>query len=148
MQYASLREKIRAEKIEREQRYQKFAAAVSEAVSAGNAAAEACVPTPMVVSQHANPLDDNSRITKQWYVASGVCGSALLLVRPATCSFARWAVKTGLGCVSRYHGGVSLHLHPASLTQSYEVNCAFAHAAAAVLRAKLSLTVYVHEYLD
>lgn len=58
--------------------------------AAGMAAAERMTPTPMVVQEHASVGDDDSPVTRQWYVPSGVCGFAWVIVRPGTCSFARW----------------------------------------------------------
>lgn len=153
MEYATLREKIAAEKQERLARYESFAAAVAKAAQAAEDAAKATVPTPMIVQQHASPLDDRSPVIKEWRVDGGPCGYATIYVRPATCSFARWAVKSGLGRVSRYHGGVALSVYPqfsksSPLCQSYEVNTAYANAYAKALEDALGLSLYVHSYLD
>lgn len=67
-----------------------FAAAWSAADTAGKAAAEACVPRPMVVRQHTNPLYDGSAVTKEWFVADGVCGFAWVVFK-GNSAFGRWA---------------------------------------------------------
>ena len=139
MQYATLREKIAAEKTERLSRYASFAALLQTAHAAAEAAAKACRPTPMVVSQHASPLDDSSPVTQQWHVASGACGFGTVRVRNANSSFCRWALQQGhLATKSSYHGGIFLNVHPAftansPLCQSYDINSAYAYAYAKAL---------------
>ena len=76
MEYGSLREKIAAEKKERLARYAKFEEVFNEANRAGFAAGEAAKPAAMVVTEHVNPLNDNSPAKRQWYEAEGVCGFA------------------------------------------------------------------------
>ena len=74
--YASLREKIAAEKSERAERYAKFDEIIAEAFAAGMAAGNACVPAPMVVRE-ADPISGGKLDGGQsWYVADGVCGFA------------------------------------------------------------------------
>ena len=41
-----------------------------KALQAGQDAMKNCTPTPMVVQQHTDMLDDNSPVEKQWYVRS------------------------------------------------------------------------------
>ena len=65
-EYGSLREKIAAEKAEREERYRVFEAAHRKALEAARQAGLDAVPAPMVVTQHANQLDDTSPVTKSW----------------------------------------------------------------------------------
>jgi hypothetical protein len=47
-----------------------------EALDAGHTALQACRPTPMVVQEHVNMLDDNSQVKQEWFVGDGVCGFA------------------------------------------------------------------------
>lgn len=47
-----------------------------KAIAAGEAALAACVPNPMIVRQHQNPLDDGSKVVREFYVADGPCGFA------------------------------------------------------------------------
>jgi len=99
---------------------------------AGLKAANACVPTPMVVSQHKNPLDDTSAVEKQWYVPQGPCGFAYVTIRPATCSFARWLAKHKIGHKS-YYGGWEISAGLVG-NQSVEIKTAWASAVAKVLQ--------------
>ena len=55
---------------------QEFAGLLQTAHEAGLNAGYAKKPTPMVVSQHENMLDDNSPVKESWYVPQGVCGFA------------------------------------------------------------------------
>jgi hypothetical protein len=103
----------------------------ARAREAGLAAAEARVPTPMVVVQRANPFDDSSAIVKEYApVMGGVCGFAWVVVRPGTSSFARWLVKQGLAS-KHYYGGVSIWVR--DFGQSMEKKQAYATAFAKVL---------------
>lgn len=47
-----------------------------EALDAGHDALKACVPTPVVFSEHEDMLDDNSPVKQSWFVPDGVCGFA------------------------------------------------------------------------
>lgn len=99
---------------------------------AGRDAAEAAVPTPMIVVQRANPLDDNSPIVKQYEpVMGGVCGFAWVVVRPGTSAFARW-IKANKGARKHYYGGMELWV--SRYGQSMERKEAYAQAFAKVLR--------------
>jgi hypothetical protein len=124
-----------------EQRVSKDAinkAIYDEAHAAGMAAGNRCTPTPMVVSEHANPWDDSSPVVKQYApVMGGVCGFAWVNVRPGTCSFARWAKKQDLGYTDSYYGGYTIYVHGTEFPgfeQSMEIKEAYAGAFAAVLR--------------
>jgi hypothetical protein len=99
--------------------------------AAGMAAAERFDPTPMIVQQHAIPLNDRSPVVQQWVVNDGVCGFAWVVVKPGTCSFARWLAKEK-GCKKAYHGGMSIWVH--QFNQSMERKEQYAHAFAKVLR--------------
>lgn len=55
-----------------------------EAMEAGLAALNAVTPVPMVVEQHANVMDDNSPVEKQWIVEDGVCGFAWITFKANT----------------------------------------------------------------
>lgn len=56
----------------------------NEAIAAGLAALNVCVPTPMVVQQHSNPLNDNSPVVKSYFVEDGCCGFAWVKVLAKT----------------------------------------------------------------
>ena len=116
----------------------KWAKLHAKAYAAGMAALEACLPTPMVVQQHANALNDASPVVKEWYVPEGVCGFGWVVVTPGTCSFAAWLRKTKdsdgqpLGS-KHYYGGTCFWVHEGD--QSYDRKMAFARAYAGVLNA-------------
>lgn len=46
----------------------------NKALNAGREAMDDCTPTPMIVEQHANVLNDNSPVIKSWVANGGVCG--------------------------------------------------------------------------
>ena len=77
--------------------------------------------TPMIVTDG----------VKTWYAGEGPCGFAWVRVRPATSSFARWAMKHELMRKS-YTGGAMLWVH--DFNQSLELKTAYAHAYAQTLR--------------
>lgn len=85
------------------------------------------VPTPMVVVQHENQLDDSSKVQKSWAVASGVCGFAWIVINPANCSAANYAKKY-LGARKSYPKGIAIWIN--EFGQSYEKKLAFAQAYA------------------
>jgi len=81
--------------------YQKI---VDEAHKRGYEAATKHKPQPMIVVGHSNPLDDNSVITDQYYVDSGVCGFAEIRFKLNT-AFGKWAVKNKIAQKSCMGGG-------------------------------------------
>jgi hypothetical protein len=109
-----------------------------KAHAAGMKAAEETSPTPMLVFERENPLDDSSPIVRTYEpVMSGVCGFAWINIRPGTCSFARWASKQpalkGVGTLGNksYYGGVDISVR--LFDQSMELKEAYAQAYARVL---------------
>ena len=104
----------------------------NEAHKAGLAVMTATTPTPMIVQEHEHILDDKSPVIKAYKVLGGVCGFAWIVIRPGTCSFARWLTKKGLA-KKAYEGGVSVWV--AQGGQSMELKQAYANAFAATLRA-------------
>lgn len=107
-----------------------FNGLMTAARAAGLAAANAMTPTPMIVTEHENPLNDASPIKKSYYVPSGVCGFAWIVVKPGISSFARWLVKEGIAH-KHYYGGVAIWV--SDFGQSMERKEAYAHAFAKVL---------------
>ena len=65
---------------------QVFETLLAKASAAGHLAAEAAVPTPMVVS--------DSQTDQSWFVSEGPCGFAWVRLRPATSTFARYIKAT------------------------------------------------------
>lgn len=115
----------------------------AEASKAGMAAAKLCVPTPMVVCEHANPLDDNSSIVHHATVMGGVCGFAWVKFAGNT-AFGRWAKKNGLARKS-YPQGLSIWI--SEFGQSMEKKQAYARAFVGVLR-KHNIQAYAGSRMD
>jgi hypothetical protein len=122
MEYASLREKIRAEKAARMSRYADFQDIVDKAYQAGIEAGKNAMPIPMYVIDQGIPIDR---------IDDGACGFAWITVRPANSSFAIWAKKQGL-MRPMYGGGVTYWV--SQFGQSVDRKAAFAGAYAKVLR--------------
>ena len=101
-----------------------------EAHYKGNAAVEMTTVTPMVVQQRENPLNDDSRVIRQYIVNDGVCGFASVTVKPANSKFAKFLVANGLGRKS-FNGGVSMSIR--DFNQSLTKKEAYAYAFASVL---------------
>lgn len=111
----------------------------NEAWGAGLIAGRAHCPTPMVVQQHANPMDDSSPVVQEWGpIEGGVCGFANVCVAPANCSFAKWLrenyreTNQGFDPYSDYHKCVMISV--SEYGQSYERKCAHARAVADYLK--------------
>lgn len=121
------------------------AALHAKAHAAGRAAGEAATPTPMVVVQRENPLDDTSPVVKTYApVADGLCGFAWIRIRPGNSSYARWAKKT-LGAHSGYYGGTEIWVD--GFGQSVARKEAYARAYAEVLQAA-GISAYPDSRLD
>lgn len=122
-----------------------YQALFNAADAAGQAAAEAKVPTPMIVVQRANPFDDTSEVVKQYApVTGGVCGFAWVTVKPGTAGFARWTRKQGL-TRRGYYGGEQYWV--SRYGQSMERKEAYAGAFAEVLR-EAGLEAYAGSRMD
>ena len=145
MEYASLREKIAAEKVERVARYAKFEAAYAKAYAAGMAAGKAAVPEPMVVSEAEGLSNRPKPGGKSWYVSEGACGFAWVSVHPGNSSFAKWLKKAG-HADKHYGGGVSIWI--GEHNQSIARKEAHAYAMAKVLREELNIKAYAGSRLD
>lgn len=145
--YSSLREKIAAEKAERQARYTKFEELYQQAHAAGDAAAKACVPRAMVVGTPTKPFGSDIDYTKQvWVEPEGVCGFAWIKITPATCSFARWLKKTGKVRDGRaWDGGVDIWVR--DYGQSMQRKEAYANAFARVLN-EAGIRAYAQSRLD
>lgn len=90
---------------------QDFQAIYNEAREAGLKAGNECVPVPMVVCEHANPLDDKSPVVRQYApVEGGICGFSNSVIRPGNAPFAIWARKNNLG-YKNYYGGYAIPCH-------------------------------------
>ena len=121
MTFNSLREKISAEKAEREARYAEFEKLYAAAWMAGREAAIACRPKPMhVVTQEGHWIDT---------VDDGMCGFGWVNV-PGNSSFGRWLKK-----YKRVRPGYpkGLEIWISDYGQSYERKSAHAGAMASYL---------------
>jgi hypothetical protein len=116
----------------------------TQAHNAGNVAVTQTTVTPMIVSQHANPLDDGSETIKQWYVEDGVCGFASVIIKPANSKFAKFLVANQLAR-KHYAGGVSMFIR--DFNQSLTKKEAYAYAFAKVLNDN-GITAYVDSRMD
>jgi hypothetical protein len=116
----------------------------SEAHYKGNAAVQMTTVTPMVVQQRENPLNDDSRVIRQYLVNDGVCGFASVTVKPANSKFAKFLVANGLGRKS-FNGGVSMSIR--DFNQSLTKKEAYAYAFASVL-AEHGIKAYVESRMD
>jgi len=111
-----------------------LAALYASADAAGKAAADACVPVPMIVREHANPFDNRSPVVKQYApVMGGVCGFASIGIKPANSAFAKYLVAEKIGRKDSYAGGIRIPVF--AYGQSMAKKEAYAYAFAEVLRA-------------
>jgi hypothetical protein len=121
-----------------------FSALVAKAEAAGAAAAAACVPVGMVVSEadvmSGAPLPGG----RSWYVADGVCGFAWISVRPANSSFGLWAKKAGIAKPA-YGGGLQIWV--SGYGQSMQKKEAYAEAYAKVL-SEAGIKAYAGSRMD
>ena len=112
--------------------------------NAGNAAVTQTAVTPMIVSQQANPLNDNSETVKQWVVNDGVCGFASVIIKPANSKFAKFLVANQLAR-KHYAGGVSMSIR--DFNQSLTKKEAYAYAFSKVLNDN-GITAHVDSRMD
>ena len=115
-----------------------------EAKEAGVKAGDACTPIGMRVVQHTNMLDDSSPIAQSWDIPDGVCGFASVVIKPGTCSFAKWLIKNKLGG-AQYYGGVGFSI--SEHRQSLQRKEAHASAVCEIL-SKYGINCYVDSRMD
>lgn len=102
---------------------------------AGRAAAEACVPEPLIVAGYENQP-----------IMGGVCGFAWVNVKPGNSSFARWLkANVSRSRSDSYYGGVSLWI--SAYGQSFEKKHSYAAAFANVL-SEAGIRAYAMSRLD
>ena len=114
------------------------------AQQAGYEAVQSAAIAPMIVQQRANPLDDSSRLQREYYVNDGVCGFASVIVKPANCKFAKFLKEQGLGR-KHYYGGMSMSVR--DFNQSLQKKEAYASAFAKVLNDN-GITAYTESRMD
>lgn len=126
------KEKIEAEKEERVSRENRFGQIIGAALARAHNDGEAHSPTPMIVEQHQDMLDDSSPVKKSWFVEQGVCGFVWVNLKPATSSFCRFLQKKAPGWKrDSYYGGLTYWVF--QFGQSYEKKVAFARELAKAL---------------
>ena len=121
MEYATLREKIAAEKAERVNRYAKYQEIIDKAYKAGIEAGKNARPIPMYVIDQGIPIDR---------IDDGACGFAWIAFAGNT-AFGKWAKKQGL---ARSHYPSGLCVWVSEFGQSVDRKDAFAGAYAKVLK--------------
>ena len=123
---------------------------LKEACLAGEQAAEAKVPTPMVVAQRKDVLNDNSEIEKTWFVPQGVCGFAWVeTYEHGNGPFVKYLKANPVNsyeCDKKYGGGYYVYW-VLKYGQCYEKKVAYANAFAAVCQ-NYGLKVYAGDRLD
>lgn len=111
---------------------------------AGARAGRELIPTPMIVSEHENMLDDSSPVKNSWYISDGPCGFAWIVVKPGTSSFAKWLKKNDFAH-KHYYGGVAIWI--SEYNQSCAKKTAHAEAMAESLR-QSGIRAYAGSRLD
>jgi hypothetical protein len=111
---------------------------------AGLKALLAVTPSPVVVVERANPLDENSAIVDAEYVPGGLCGFAWVVIKPGSSDFARWLLRKGL---ARRREGGGIQIWVGGGGQSVECKEVYARAFAEVLRAN-GIDAYAESRLD
>lgn len=100
---------------------------------AGLNAAAAEKVQPMIVGTPKSIFSNEIDETKPTYfVESGPCGFAEVIVKPGNSRFANWLKKNNIGETRYYGGGVSVWV--SEFGQSYQRKMAYAYAFAQVLR--------------
>ena len=123
-QFATLRQKIAHEKVQRQAREAQFAADWNAACAAGVRAVDALSVTPMLISGREG----------SYLVEGGPCGFAQVEVRPRNSPFAKWLIRQNLGRSSDYQKCV--YVWVSDFGQSMQRKEAWADAVAAFLTAK------------
>ena len=121
-----------------------FSALYEKADAAGKAAAQASVPTPIVVGEETSPFSGVIDYAKPtYYVADGLCGFAWVSFKGNT-AWGRWAKKAGKAKPA-YGGGLQVWV--SNYGQSVTRKEAYAQAFAAVLREQ-GIEAYAGSRLD
>ncbi len=126
------------------EQHKKFAEVYKLANAAGFEAANQMQTIPMVVNQHANPLDDNSAVARSYFVADGVCGFAWLELKGNT-AFAKWAVEAKVARKG-YPRGIAIWCH--DFNQSMQRKTKWAHTVCRYLRTHLQVESQVFSRMD
>lgn len=125
MEYATLKEKIAAEKKARAEKHDHYRMVLDRAIAEGLLAGQNHTPRPMIVAESL-PV---KLTTQTWVVESGPCGFAWVVVKAANKGFGHWLLKSGYARKS-YYGGAEIWI--SEFGQSYERKGAMAQAMAQV----------------
>ena len=120
-----------------------YAALYAAADAAGKQAADAAVPTPMIVGKAIGLTDQIDYSQPTYFVADGPCGFAWVQFAGNT-GWGRWAKKEGHARPA-YGGGLQIRV--ADYGQSVMRKEAYAQAFADVLR-EAGVTAYAESRLD
>ena len=139
--------------VSKDTKFNDAARIMEEAVQAGRDAMTACTPTPMVVEQHIDVLNDKSAVTDRYFVSGGVCGFAWVKFKANTTpnrKFLAGLKKAGMvgehcDWSKHYQGGYSYWISEGG--QSMEKKEAFARAFADVLHTN-GIECYVGSRMD
>lgn len=126
-----------------------YDALIVKAVTAGRAAGQAALPTPMTVTQHASPMNDASPVVQEWHVSEGACGFAdvnFSMKSGLGRKFGQWLIKNDLARKDSYRGGVTIWISDHG--QSIERKSAHASALAKVLQEAGIADAYSSSRLD
>lgn len=135
--YATLKEKIAAEKKERMEAYDEFDRIFTDAWQQASDASLSCSIKPMYVY--------HDKTGEFWIEREGPCGFAWVNVKPGNSRFARWLVKTGKA-QKAYYGGVDIWI--SDYNQSYIRKKCHADNLARLLRENLDIKATSHSRLD
>ena len=113
---------------------------------AGKEAANKCIPTPMIVTQRANPFDDNSPVVTQEVVPSGPCGFSWINIKPGNHPFSNWLKKNNLARKDSYAGGVTIWV--SDYGQSMQLKESYAAAFANTLKQNGIEKAYMGSRMD
>jgi hypothetical protein len=117
----------------------------NEAHIAGCIAVASLKVRPMIVSEHSNPLDNSSKVVRQYYVGDGVCGFAWVKITPARGKFVKWLKDNRIGRSNSYEGGYDISI--SDYNQSLQKKEAYANAFAKVLVDK-GINAYANSRMD
>lgn len=121
MEYATLKEKIAADKVARAERHSHYETVFNSAVAEGLLAGQNHAPRAMKIQ--------DSFTGQVWVENEGMCGFAWVVVKSANKGFGHWLLKSGRARKS-YYGGAEIWI--SEFNQSYERKAAMASAMAKV----------------
>jgi hypothetical protein len=126
-----------------------YASIHHEAHVAGMAAGNGKTPTPMIVGtakgfvgEAANQIDEAK---PTYYVPSGVCGFAWIVIEDGRSGYARWTKKNVKNSHKNYYGGWAVWCF--EFGQSMERKEAYADAYAQVLKSR-GIAAYAQSRMD